>query len=384
MLKPVIVVIAYDREKSLERLLSSVARAKYEYDDIPLIISIDHSANNEKVTEVAESFFWEYGKREIVQHESNIGLRNHVLECGAYAERYGAVILLEDDLFVAEDYYSYAVATQEYYADEKRLAGVSLYSYERNNINRAPFSPLDGKGDVYMAQFCVTWGQCWTKDQWMRFREWYDNHQTLFYSANVPKCITNWSDKSWGKFFAHYMVDQDVYYAIPYVSRSTCFSEKGVHTGMTTSDDQVRLSFDTHNYRYDDFDNCVKYDVFYNNKELAEKLIKEYEGSRVCLDLYSTLDEYKEDVKYLLTTKRISKRVVKSYGAQLRPLELNVMYEIPGNDIFLYDYQTDDKKPADNSYNLLLYKMRGFNVKQATEYAVRRGINYIREMCRKK
>ena len=48
MIKPAIIVIAYNREESLKRLLTSLNNAIYESDDITLIISIDKS-DNEKV-----------------------------------------------------------------------------------------------------------------------------------------------------------------------------------------------------------------------------------------------------------------------------------------------------------------------------------------------
>ena len=45
MIKPAIIVIAYNREESLKRLLTSLNNAIYESDDITLIISIDKSDN---------------------------------------------------------------------------------------------------------------------------------------------------------------------------------------------------------------------------------------------------------------------------------------------------------------------------------------------------
>ena len=55
MIKPAIIVIAYNREESLKRLLTSLNNAIYESDDITLIISIDKS-DNEKVFKAADEF----------------------------------------------------------------------------------------------------------------------------------------------------------------------------------------------------------------------------------------------------------------------------------------------------------------------------------------
>ena len=55
-IKPAIVVVAYDREKALDRLLTSLGNADYEgFIDVPLIISIDKSGN-EAVGKLADSF----------------------------------------------------------------------------------------------------------------------------------------------------------------------------------------------------------------------------------------------------------------------------------------------------------------------------------------
>ena len=56
-----IVVAAYDRGFSLERLLSSLVKAKYEH-TVKLIISIDGGGTVE-VQECAERFDWPHGEK---------------------------------------------------------------------------------------------------------------------------------------------------------------------------------------------------------------------------------------------------------------------------------------------------------------------------------
>ena len=121
-----IVVIAYNRVLPLKRLLGSLARADYPKDsDIPLIISIDKS-DNEEVLQAAEAFSWEHGEKRIITHEKRLGLKKHVLECGNHSRQYGSVILLEDDLFIMRDFYHYTRAALDFVKADKRIGGVSL------------------------------------------------------------------------------------------------------------------------------------------------------------------------------------------------------------------------------------------------------------------
>ena len=55
--KITIVVVGYNRADAMERVLHSLSRAQYDYTDIRLVVSIDHSVN-EYVLHTPESFEW--------------------------------------------------------------------------------------------------------------------------------------------------------------------------------------------------------------------------------------------------------------------------------------------------------------------------------------
>ena len=119
MIKPAIVAVGYNRPDGMKRLLESIGKASYNCDDVPLIVSIDESNRSDEVEAVAQAFEWKYGTKEIRRFPERQGLRKHIVHCGDYSEKYGAVIILEDDLVVAEDFYSYVCAAHEKYGDEK-------------------------------------------------------------------------------------------------------------------------------------------------------------------------------------------------------------------------------------------------------------------------
>ena len=76
-----IVVVAFNRARSLARLLASLNNAVYEEDNVPLIISID-KGDNQDVLKTAEDFEWKHGQKTVVYQSENLKLRKHILKCG--------------------------------------------------------------------------------------------------------------------------------------------------------------------------------------------------------------------------------------------------------------------------------------------------------------
>ena len=123
-----VVIPCYNRVDSLNRLLVSLKDANYLGDDVDLIFSIDYSGIN-SVQVLAESFQWEFGIKKLILHSNNLGLKQNILSCGDLVDEYDAVIILEDDLYVAKDFYNYAKQAAFYYLNNDNIAGISLFSY---------------------------------------------------------------------------------------------------------------------------------------------------------------------------------------------------------------------------------------------------------------
>ena len=81
--KPVIVVVAYNRADSLKRLLQSLLNIR-EVSEAKLIISIDNQEpHNLDVKELAESFTWPFGDKEVLYQSKHLGLKKHILNVGS-------------------------------------------------------------------------------------------------------------------------------------------------------------------------------------------------------------------------------------------------------------------------------------------------------------
>jgi len=361
-MKPAIIVVGYNRVYSLQRLLDSIKKASYPSDNITLIISIDYHPSNQDIIRVAEDFDWQHGEKIISTHEQRMGLKAHVLECGDYSRKYGCIIVLEDDLAVAEDYYYYTVAAQEYYQDNDRIAGVALYRQEWNDFSCNAFRPIPTIYSSFFRQSCESWGQSWTEKQWNKFREWLKENPVLHPGIKIPKAIYSWPETSWGKYFCAYVVENDMFFVFPYIARSTCFSEVGQHTGEKTIENQVCLMTGIpDNYLFPNIDQSVHYDIFFENLDLQRTLEGYTHGEKCRIDLYGKHTE--GDERYLLSTIPRPFKVLKSYGLEVRPPEVNVIKDIPGNDIFLYDTTVSDISPR-SSYSMDAYDLDGYKDKE--------------------
>ena len=381
MIIPAIVVVGYNRPISLKRLLTSIADAEIDYYEVPLVISLDFSESTPTLLRIAEEFDWKHGDKIIQVHEPNLGLRQHILSCGDLSERYGAVIILEDDLIVSKGFYNYASEALNYYKDEEWCSGVALYSHRWNEFAGLPFEPdRDWKSDIFLAQYGVTWGQAWTWDQWRCFKEWYaTNSGELPYRNDLlPQIVTNWGNNSWGKYFYHYIVTQNKYYVVPFDSMSSNYSDIGIHRNQTTATYQVPLSNKIRNFMFSDNDNSVIYDSFFERKNLTIEYPEKIDSDKVVIDLYGLKDIGAN--RYIVTPKTLKYNIVKSYGLILRPHEMNIIHNISGDDIHLYDTEQNtpyNKFNIDASGRRLSYYFRETTLKNFVLYSIYQCKKYI-------
>lgn len=362
-MKPAIVVVGYNRPNDIKRLLNNINGAKYDTDDIPLIISLDKAQNEADIVKIAEEFQWLHGEKIIRTFPERQGLRKHIVQCGDLSEKYGAVIILEDDLLVSPNFYNYVQQAISFYEDEEKVTGFALYSHEWNGYARRNFVPMADAYDVYMGQYSITWGQCWTFKQWSGFKKWYLEHEDrLGDNDKIPANINRWSKQSWGRYFVNYIVEKDLYYVIPRISLSTNCSDVGEHVRNQDNSHQVRLLLsEEKEYVFPKFDKAWHYDIFFENSDLYSYIPEVEDKDALCMNL--TGIEKNIDRKYVLSTRSLPYKQVKTYGLQLRPIEMNVLWNIPGEEIILYDTRETNQVPPSSLPHVLKYEIRGFNTR---------------------
>ena len=346
-MKPAIVVVAYNRPESLKRILSFISLASYHEEDINLIISIDKFKNdkdrilNNEVLKIAKEYNWKYGTKKVIHQEKNLGLRSHMLKCGDLTEKYGSIILLEDDLGVSPQFYNYTLECLNFYSNDNKIGGISLYNHLTNVNTKLPFIPIEDDSDVYFLQFASSWGQAWSYEQWSLFREWYNKEKESKSWESVPEFVKGWPKSSWLKYFIKYLIEKDLFFVYPKKSLTTNFTDEGEHHKIKTKMFQVPLFYNEEiNFKFKNIDKSLaKYDSFFESIWLKEHIEKKY-NRKVVVDFYNTKKEFKE---LLLTTRKLNFKILEQYALDLKPYELNVYYSLFGNSIKIYDTLKKEK-----------------------------------------
>lgn len=371
-------IVGYNRPASMERLLRSVGAAYYpQGEEVALVVSVDHSGSDE-VADLADGFVWEHGPKRVIRHPRNLGLRRHILGCGELLDEFDALIVLEDDLVVAPDFYLFARECVGRYADSDEVAGISLYSFSRNYLDNMPFEPLDTGSDIYLMQCAMSWGQVWMRRQWREFVEWYTPRAQEFpYTPALPDYVLGWPSSSWLRYHTRYLVETGRWFVHPYVSRSTCFADAGVHSrhGSTLFQTPLQRGAVRGGLRLEP---GVRYDVFFECELLYGAL--GYSRDELTLDIYGNNDN-RRGTRYLLTRRNLPYEVVRSFGIQLRPVELNVLMATEGNELFLYDTSRPAACPltrAGYAANRRLWQVYMYGLPVGVRSAVRRSLSDVK------
>ena len=365
-----IIAVGYNRASEMKRLLLSICEAEVNNIQADLIISLDFSDKQKELIEVAEHCKWKYGKKIIRAYSERQGLRKHILQCGDLTSKYDAVVVLEDDLVVAKGFMQYVDSVCEMYRSNDKIAGISLYTHRTNPGNGRFFEAQFNGYDVFFMQYAQSWGQCWTRQMWEKFRKWYNNHDgDIQIDWKMPKYIEKWNKQSWLKYYIRYTIDFELFHIYPYHSLSTNGSSIGEHNNSYSSAYQVPLQQGIiTRYRLPSLDDAVKYDAFF--ERIIDKSFEIRENGKVILDLYGLRTEY-GDNSILYSVKSLPYKMVRQIQLQYRPIEVNCLLQEPGEGIFVYDLKTSFKAPRNRDEKIMEYELRAQSSKRVFRYEIR-------------
>lgn len=339
MLKPAIVIPAYNRPATLSRLLSALLRAAYPDSDITLVISIDsgEAGHHPDVCLTADRFIWPYGNKRLIFQDERLGLVKHFHACSGLSKEYSAIILLEDDHYVSPPYYLFASQALEAYKETDRIAGVSLYSLWFNGYTHQPFAPLLDESDVFFLQIPFTVGQAFTGQQWERYENWLagGNRQVAQQDVIHPM-FAAFDPEDWFPMRTKYLAANDLFYVYPRQSFSTSFGDIGTHFTRRSAFLQAPLQRFQDEYRLKPYEvSSAVYDSFFEIlpsrlSRMAEELV----GIAYDVDLYATKSRLHLRAPYTLTT-RGCRLPLMQFGKELWPLEANVIDGVRGKGISL-------------------------------------------------
>lgn len=365
-----IVLICYNRIGGIKRLLSSLENVDYDgRTDINLIFSIDNSGTN-VVENFAKKYNWPYGPKTIRTFNERQGLKKHILQCGDYTEQYDIVVALEDDIYVSDSMYLYAYQAAEFYEDEDNVAGISLYSFQKNWLKwLLRFEPQHCEYDTYFLKVAQSWGQVWTNKKWKPFKLWLSNNPEFIKDNTIPQALNQWPESSWLKFHDRYCIEKGKYFVYPYVAVSTNCSDAGEHSKKTVTDHQVELMYGKKKYRFSQFSNqAIMYDEFMEREHLGKYLGLSDDELSVCLWGTRPNCTYK---RYVLTIDDLPYECVRKFGLFLRPAELNVMRGFEGKDIKLYDTsKARNEHYKNNDFLRYRYSIRSSDYRTLARFSI--------------
>ena len=360
MMNIAIVAVGYNRPSSMKRLLNSLCEAKYD-NKCDLIISLDYGKDQDELIHISENIEWKNGKKRIRAFKENQGLRNHILQCGDLTDEYDAVVVLEDDLVVAEVFFQYVTETVNFYKDNDKIAGISLYTHRTNPGNGRYFEAQSNGYDTFLMQYAQSWGQCWTKKMWRGFRNWYDSQLELDDDGLIPQYIVKWNKQSWLKYYIRYTVVKGLFHVYPYFSLTTNSSETGEHNTERNSAYQVPLVYgNNHGYRFPSIEQSVKYDVFFERIFDTGKFDKN--NSKAIVDLYGLKSTY-DNADVLYSTAVLNYHIIDEIGLQYRPHEVNLIFQEHGKGIYVYDLHHRENNKDNNKLRIASYDLRAENAK---------------------
>lgn len=332
--KPVIVVVAFNRVRSLERILASLSKAIYPA-GTKLIISIDNNGKNLDVKELAEKFEWHAGEKEVAYKNEHLGLRKHILSCGDLSYQYGSVIILEDDLVVSPYFYKYSQEALKYYSGNSDIAGISLYNLPYAEAWKLPFMPLLDDSDVYFKQVPSSLGQAWNMDQWDSFKKWYAAGHNTDLIKGLPWIVKQyWSESSWKKYFYGYIIESNKFFVYPQISFTSNFNDMGENIMVKSHFGQVRLEVVEREYKFKTLEQSLNvYDAYSeilpDRLKKLNPLMEDYDFE---LDLYGKKDYF---IKPLVITSKPCSNYILGFERRMKPIEMNIVFNLQGTELKL-------------------------------------------------
>lgn len=317
-----IIVAAYNRPTALKNMLDSLYKSTKAH-TIDLLISIDFSAEQKAVLNVAENFDWAFGQKKAMVHSSHLGLKSHILSLIKIAsENSGPTLLLEDDLYVVDNYHQYIKEAYEYYINDSNVCGISLYHQPYHQLTELPFWPVFDGSDIYMMQYPSSSGFVLFPQMAEEFLNWIkDKADSYLFQLPVPEKIASWPEQSWKKWLCAWMVEQNKFMVYPRASFTTNTGVAGEHHRKNSNQFQSNL--------WIGFEKNARLKKFSESSAIYDSYMEHIPIGEVSFDIYGQKKPGHISTPKTLTSQPI-KNAEKTYALDLKPPELNYIQSLEG------------------------------------------------------
>ena len=204
-------IFGYNRPDHLRKCLDAVSRNK----PIDTVIFLDGGFTDE-VLEIADSFYPTW----VEERYTHLGCAKSIYSgIDIVLNVYDSIIVVEDDIIIADNFIEYMLNGLEFYKDKKDIGSLTGYAMVENK-------------EVYSAKRFTGWGWATWKDRWKKFNRniepldsWGDDFPVMLDNALKYK-IDTW-DAQFGAY--HFMNNLKCICPPKSLTKNIGFDKSGVH-----------------------------------------------------------------------------------------------------------------------------------------------------------
>lgn len=273
-----IVIFVYSRPEHTKKLIESLLLNK-EIQNCDIYIYSDAAKNVKTVNKVSavRKYLNEleenktFKNLKVIYSQKNKGLAKSVIEgVSEVINKYGKVIVLEDDLIVAKNFIQYMNEALDFYKDNEKIWSISGYNLPIKISE-------DYKEEIYLSYRACSWSWATWKDKWekvdwevedykkfknnfikrMKFNRGGNDMSQMLDSQMQGRC------DSWAIRWCYQQCKENMYtiYPVKSLVKNIGLDGSGTHSGNTTA------------YTVEINENQI---VFNNNIKLDKKITKEF------------------------------------------------------------------------------------------------------------
>lgn len=255
-----IIVFAWKRLASLQRLIDSLLAAEYFGFPVAIEFHLDAGANESVMDYLKNQVNWPFGTSGLVAEVLPQGLANMVTSAWSAQKDTEFAFFFEDDIEASPFFFEYACRSiYEFASKRKEVIGVALNTprYDEINLITSIWRPsweIGTEAQVFFFQLPSSWGVLYFPWAWREFLKFYQKRTSSATAKKktkmtkiVPASRINIWERSWKRYLAEMMFLKGQVLVYPSLPAEASFSvnhrEVGEHTsGKAQSPQLERLN----------------------------------------------------------------------------------------------------------------------------------------------
>jgi len=251
-MKIIVCIFAFNRPVHLEKLFNSIIQSQFIEYDFPINLFYDgpRSKSDLAAIESTRNVVVPFKNVNFHYSDRNKGLARSIISGVSktfYNDGADAIIVLEDDLIVAKDFFKLIKSALDFYALDPAIGSVTGFSYR----------PINSQHDFYLSKRFMSWGWATWRDRWEDVV--WDSSLVFKLMCRLGVSQSGGDDlvemfdlqrlkklDSWAIIFAGYHLIHSKYCVYPTYTRvlNKGFDDSGTHcrsTGQIDSDDNFNV-----------------------------------------------------------------------------------------------------------------------------------------------